>query len=191
MRNFFYLTFLILAFPLAVFSQENTNLDIFRRLFVETTLETETFLPKSVNFSIKPFEGEGVFKQIISETLKGKVVSFADTTKQEALLNLKVEITRCSVIYTTVSSLFQKSESVKRNFVFEVIFFGDGQSKVVQKTFSDVVRVKSISDLENDVFNFTKSKVPQTTPFFRKILDPILVGGATASAIILLFMIRK
>lgn len=191
MSKFFIHILLFLGFHVAVFGQTKTNLEIFRELLAESVNEAKTFFPnsESLEFSIKTFEAETILKQALSEILEGKTLILSDSNA-----NLKIEATRFSVNYKPVKSYFVKSKDCERVFNVELLFSSKKngfKTKLVKKSFNDFVTFNELEQIEDDLFNFTKAKRHSSTPVLRKYLDPILVGGATASAIILLFLIRK
>ncbi len=191
MSKFFIHIFLLLAFPIVAFGQTKTNLEIFRELLSESVNEAKPFFPnsESLEFSLKSFDGETILKQTLSENLSDKTLTFADSNQ-----SIKIEATRFSVTYKPVKSYFTKSKDCERIFNVELLFSLEKngfKTKLVKKSFNDFVTSNELEKIEDDLFGFTKAKRHSSTPVLRKYLDPILVGGATASAVILLFLIRK
>lgn len=190
MPKFFIHIFLLLIFPIFAFGETKTNLEIFRELLSESVNEAKPFLPNAGNleFSVNNFEGETILKQVLSENLNQKL-TFTDSKE-----SIKIEATRFSVTYKPVKSYFTKSKDCERIFNVELLLSSEKngfKTKLVKKSFNDFVTSDELEKIEDDLFGFTKAKRHSSTPILRKYLDPILVGGATASAIILLFLIRK
>lgn len=202
--NKFILRLFILCglFPIASFSQSESNLDIFFSLIdsaaIKTaeevrTTTTEAGLTTELGVYYTVFENR-IFSKLNSEGLKLKRGS--ELKSDEPLL--KFIISEALVEYGEQKrdgflGDFVVSRKLRLSGSYSLTSTSDFSITKVNEfsiNHTDKVRVEDIEKLENRSYPFTLGALPKE-PFFSSLLEPVVAVGAAAIAVILFFSVRS
>lgn len=195
-----FLTFLviIISFSSELYSQANTNLDVFYSL-------TDSLVDK-INSEIPPNE-----KQILLTLNLGQSYSlFSNSIKERFIKNgIKILDRHPDELKIPTVNIVMEGAGVEYGEMFRDGFFGSHyiprystifgnylqtfSDKGIQKfeiTSIDTIKVEEISSLENPAYPFTQASIPPE-PFLSGLAEPIIAIGTAALVVVLFFTIRS
>lgn len=183
--------FIIFLFSGLAAAQTRTNLEIFYTLLDSALTEAIKSIPADSGslFYFEAGEANNIFYNHASSELLDR--NFKDTTMQTADLVFIVD--QASVIYGEMfrdgffgSYYIPRELQLKGNYLIK-------ENKVHQTfnlVFGDTVSMESVEFIENQMYPFTKGKIPPE-PFFSSLLEPAIAIGTAALVVILFFSIRS
>jgi hypothetical protein len=175
-----------------------TNLEIFQRLSHQVGDSIAGFVTQgdSVRVIIRPIESawyiEGVVRQAFSER------GHFSTQSSSAASEVELGLVRAQVKYANIrqTGLFggkMVDRTLSVEFLVKVVDNGSGEI-LVSRTFvqsaSDIVETADLENLENSGIPATHGTLPREG-FFSTFLEPLVVIGAIAVAVYLLFHVRS
>ncbi len=187
------LTAFILLSIIHCSAQEKNNLQVFNELVDSSIAKAVSFIPDTVQ-KIK-FESNNetfaVFNsEIISGLSKRGYMLAAESNSFEFQYIIKDAFTSYGDIYRDG---FLGEYYVLRKIILSGSFNFTGKTVFTRDFYYsslDTIKAENVGSLENSAYPFTRGKLP-AEPFLSGILEPVIVIGTAALAVILFFTIRS
>lgn len=192
-NNLLKITSLILLSVICCNAQEKNNLQVFNELVDSSISQAVSFIPDSVK-KIKFESDNGTFaifnSEVISGLSKRGYMLVTESNSFEFQYVIKDAGTSYGEIYRDgflgdYYVLRKIILSGSFNFSGKTVYTGD-----FDYSSQDTIKAENVVSLENSAYPFTRGKLP-AEPFFSGILEPAIVIGTAALAVILFFTIRS
>lgn len=195
MKRIFLVFFTLIIINSPVLPQFKTNLEVAYQLISDSISKIDSVVVKKEkisNFSYTSPDSYNFLKSKVADNLLRAGYKFDGSGINTSL---EFSIHKINVEYTDpYKDGFFGELMVKRNLSFEGIALltgADGTVSVsLNDSFSDIVELDAIPEIEDQSIPFTKGTIPEI-PLFSNILEPIIVVGTLIGTIILFFTVRS
>ncbi len=194
-----FLVFALVVHPIPAYSLPATNLDVLDSLAGKAASMISGQLLKTgsdkFSISIKPAGSAWIIENPLVGALSAagaRLYTASDTSKQIILLDLS--ITKLGVSYLSDNN---EDDTLIREFRLEASgkLLKSGEYLplgAISLSCSDRIGRSDVSSVENPAWDFTRGVVPDNKGwFYQNILEPVIVVGSVAVAIVLLFTVRS
>lgn len=174
-------------------AQEKNNLQVFNELVDSSVAKAVSFIPDTVQKIKFDYDNEtfAVFNsEIISGLSKRGYILVSERNSFEFQYIIKDAFTSYGDIYRDG---FLGKYYVPRKIVLSGSFNFTGKTVFTREFYyssMDTIDAENVGSLENSAYPFTRGKLP-AEPFLSGILEPAIVIGTAALAVILFFTIRS
>ncbi len=147
-----------------------------------------TLTEKKIN-NVKVIENSNFnyFTNKLINELSNKKISI----NENSTTILKLDIRDFEILYNETGDELNRTINISAQIY---LMDKNGELSLIDETkttFKDKINPEDINLAENDMFPFTKGKIPKTNrSFFDQVLEPIIVIGATVLTVVLFFSVR-
>ena len=188
--NFSILLFVFIAIQSDIFANSiSTNKQIIDSIFNEFYSKVGVKLSEKKIRDVRINENTNFnyFTNKLVNELSNKNIAVNDKSQ----LSLKLDVREFEIIYIEVGDEYTRSIKVDAsvNLVDK-----NGEFKAIDSifaSFEDKINSDDINLIENEMFPFTKGKVPKPKKsLFDELLEPVIVVGAAVLTVVLFFSVR-
>ncbi len=186
------------AFSYISIAQTKSNLDVFYSLTDSLVYKISSEIPSTNNeilLQLHPGNVYSVFNNEINSAFITAGKKVREVPPDEFNIpTVDIVIESASVNYGDVfkdgwfGSYYTVRElNINGNYLQS---FSETGKQEFNLEYADTINVDQITELENENFTFTKSKIP-SEPFISGLVEPLLAVGTAAAMVILFFSIRS
>lgn len=174
-------------------AQGKSNLQVFNQLIDSSLTKVTSFIPDTVR-TINLQLMEGTYAVFNSQVITKLTAQGYNPVNNDKSYKLQYVISEATVSY---GDLFRDGFLGQYKVPRRLQLSGSGNltggsitTHNFNFTYADTIAVDSISTYENQAYPFTHARLP-SEPFFSGLLEPVIVVGTAALAVILFFTIRS
>jgi hypothetical protein len=174
-------------------SQQTNNLSLFTQLVDSSLVKIKSTIPdsiKNINLQFSPSSFDVFNSEVIDGLINEGYKLNSDNNSYKIQYIVKVAAVNYGDIFRAgiLGDFF-----TPRTILFSGNFNSFGRlisSHEFNYSFIDTVKFDDVKNLENPAYPFTQGKLP-SEPFFSGLLEPVVIVGSAALAVILFFTIRS